>query len=252
LLFSKLLSDFFPLGQRTSEIKNRRRRIKEILGFRPGKYTHYELSLIHSSAAIVQNGRRLHNERLEFLGDSVLDLIVAQYLFHDNPNLDEGSLTRARSELVNRAHLNHMAEALGLDLLIIGKFNKQVIPQDVKGNTLEAFIGAIFIDKGLKTTIQFVVQRILKRSISDTANRPDTYDYKSELFMWAQRRRKKVDFIITGTSKTGEDPQEYTLAARIDGEAIGQGTATSKKKAQQLAAREAVFALRASGDLETL
>jgi len=240
---ASFLSRILNLTKTEKEQRELRKTIRGILGFRPTNYAYYELAVIHSSAALMEDGLRIHNERLEFLGDSVLDLMVTDYLYRAYPELDEGGLTRERARLVNRAQLNHMATILGLDKLIVGKFNKDTLPDDVKGNTLEAFIGAIYLDRGPRYAAHFVKSKLVGL-LTDAAYRaPDTRDYKSELFMWAQRNRVRIDFVLVGEKEVAGE-RLYRIAARIDGRSLGEGEGTSKKKAQQKAAKAALLLMQ--------
>lgn len=214
-----------------------RKAISDILGYLPQHFELYEQALIHASAAQVQDGVRIHNERLEFLGDSVLDLVVADYLFKLYPDKNEGDLTRFRSSLVNRLKLNHVASIIGLDRLIIGNFAKDIIPEDVKGNALEAFIGAIYMEAGYQRAETFIQKHIL---LSGKPGLPklDTTDYKSELFMWAQRHKKQIAFETTREVGKGEN-RKYVINLLIDDVVLGTGEGSSKKKAQQMASKAA-------------
>jgi ribonuclease III len=239
---ASFLTGILNLTKTPKEQRKLRKTIRIILGFKPKNYSYYELAVIHSSAAVMEDGLRLHNERLEFLGDSVLDLMVTDYLYRAFPEMDEGSLTRERARLVNRAQLNHMATTLGLDKLIVGKFNRDLLPEDVKGNTLEAFIGAIYLDRGPGYAAHFVRTRLVEIVSRDGYEAPDTRDYKSELFMWAQRSRKRIEFVILGEREL-EGERHYKVAARLDGEVLGEGEGTSKKRAQQKAAKAAITSM---------
>lgn len=214
-------------------------KITEILGYIPHTFQPYELAFVHSSAGLKLDGQRIHNERLEFLGDSVLDLIVTDYIYQQHPGKDEGELTRLRSSLVNRQQLNHVAGRLGLEKWIQGKFSKDMIPEDVKGNTLEAFIGAIYVESGFTRTVAFVSAHLLQ-PFKHQPGQPklDTTDYKSELFMWAQRNKKQISFETTRETGRGEN-RRYVINLLIDQEVMGTGEGTSKKKAQQMASKAA-------------
>ncbi len=136
--------------------------MEKILEFPIKDFSYYEQALIHSSAANGKSGNKHNNERLEYLGDSVLDLVIADMLYQYYPDKDEGELTKLRSIIVQRSQLNRIAEELGLDKYIKGNFNKNVLPDDVKGNALEAFIGAIYLDRGFKQAYKFVKKQIIE------------------------------------------------------------------------------------------
>lgn len=229
---------FKALGTTDKERKDLQRRIDKLLGFKPGSYEDYELALLHSSAANQQNGLRMHNERLEFLGDSVLDLVIADVLYLMYPEKDEGELTKLRSIIVNRSQLNRIATEFGIDKLIKGNFNKNVLPDDVKGNALEAIIGAIYKDKGFKFVYRFVRKSILEKHINFRDIKDDHRDYKSELFIWSQKERKPITFETVGDMGKGEK-KKYIINCIIDGRVVGTGEGSSKKRAQQMACKNA-------------
>ncbi len=233
------LQRFFGTSATSTPSTALQEKIVEILGFTPKTFSPYELAFVHSSAGLKSGGQRIHNERLEFLGDSVLDLIVADYIFQQHPAKDEGELTRMRSALVNRQQLNHVASRLQLDKWIQGKFSKDMIPEDVKGNTLEAFIGAIYVESGLPKTVEFVSAHLLQPHKHQPGQpKLDTTDYKSELFMWAQRNKKRISFETTRETGRGEN-RRYVMNLLIEQEVMGTGEGGSKKKAQQMASKAA-------------
>lgn len=229
---------FKALGTTDKERKEFQKKIEKALKFRPGSFENYELALLHSSAANNQNGIRRHNERLEFLGDSVLDLVIADVLFLMYPEKDEGELTKLRSIIVNRGQLNRIATELGLDKLIKGNFNKNVLPEDVKGNALEAIIGAIYLDKGFRFVYKYVRKQIIEEYINFRDIKEDHRDYKSELFMWSQKQRQSICFETVGDSGRG-DKKKYVINVIVAGKVMGTGEGSSKKRAQQMASKNA-------------
>ena len=153
-----------------------------ILGFKPKNFSFYAQALTHSSAIYMKGSEYLvHNERLEFLGDSVLDLVMAEYLFEHHPQKMEGEMTRMRSAMVNRGTLNRISDQLGLSSVIIGKFNYNRLPENVKGNALEALLGAIFLDKGFSKTRKFIRKRLIKAHLFGSVPGAEVFDYKSAL-----------------------------------------------------------------------
>lgn len=237
---------FKVLGPTDKERKEFQKRIEKVLGFKPGSFENYELALLHSSAASNKNGIRRHNERLEFLGDSVLDLVIADVLFHMYPEKDEGDLTKLRSIIVNRAQLNRIACEIGLDKLIKGNFNRNILPDDVKGNALEAIIGAIYMDKGFKFVYKYVRKQIIEKYINFRDIKEDNRDYKSELFMWSQKQRQAISFETVGDMGRGEK-KKYVINVIVAGKVMGTGEGSSKKKAQQMASKNACKKLNLSG-----
>lgn len=197
------------------------------------------MALLHSSASANQKkGKSEHNERLEFLGDSVLDLIIADILFLQYPEKDEGELTRMRSVLVNRTQLNRIALEMGIDKLIIGNFSKNILPEDVKGNALEALIGAIYLDKGFAFTYKYVKKKIFAQYINLQEVISVHRDYKSELFIWAQKNKHTIRFETVRNMGKGES-KRYVINVFVAGNVVGTGEGSSKKKAEQMACKNA-------------
>ncbi len=224
----------------SSSEKALRKRIRKVLGFRPKRYALYEIALVHSSAVHSKSlNFKDHNERLEYLGDSVLDLVIADYLYQKYPDKNEGGLTRMRSALVNRVSLNRVADELGISDLIIGKFNKNITPEDVKGNALEALVGAIYLDRGLAVADRFIRQQILDKELFGTRPGSHVYDFKSELFMWAQKEKKQLRFDLVYEENRGEI-RKYIVDLKVDGDSVAEGEGPSKKKAQQVASKKAI------------
>lgn len=244
---ASVLSNIFRGLISDKEHKELHRNIEKVLGFRPGNHGYYELAILHSSA--VHNnkiGLDKHNERLEFLGDSVLDLVIADVLFEKYPDKDEGALTKLRSTMVNRTSLNKIASDIGLDKLIIGNFSRNIIPEDVKGNALEAMLGAIYIDKGFKFTHKYIKSKIIPRFSPLNGEQHEWYlDYKSELFMWSQKNKQQLVFETVGDIGKGEK-KKYIINVIVEGKVLGTGEGPSKKKAQQAASRNACKRLNLS------
>ena len=160
----------------------------------------YKLALQHSSVKADTNS----NERLEFLGDAVLSLIIGEYLFKKYPLKEEGFLTEIRARIVNRASLGRLAKKLGIDVLL--HYNKNAIRQGnskfIYGNALEALIGAVYLDKGYRCCCNFVLRRLLNLYIDlDKLIQTDT-NYKSQLVTWANRNRKRIQFKIIDEKRT--------------------------------------------------
>jgi ribonuclease-3 len=179
-----------------------------------------------------------HNERLEFLGDSVLDLVIADEVFHRFPSKDEGDLTRLRSVLVNRTQLNRISGELKIDQFIIGNFVKNIMPEDVKGNALEALIGAIYVDKGFNFAKKFVKKRIVDPHINFQEIMIDNRDFKSELYMWAQKHKKVIRYETIADNGKAEK-KKYIINVWVEGKVLGTGEGSSKKKAEQMASQNA-------------
>jgi ribonuclease-3 len=224
-------------------------RLIEILGFKPRNFCYYAQAITHSSAIYMKGSEHIvHNERLEYLGDSVLDLVMAEYLYEHHPEKMEGELTRMRSAMVNRGTLNRIADQIGLSNLIIGKFNFNRLPEDVKGNALEALLGAIFLDKGFSKTRKFIRKKLIKAQVFGSVPGSELFDYKSALLIHCQRERVLMTFELLEEHLSPQG-NEYTMGVLVDGNLLGKGRATSKKKAQQMAAKMACRHLSITSDL---
>ncbi len=215
--------------------KSKYRTLKMILGFLPGNIELYEQAFRHKSAAEEnKNGFKNSNERLEFLGDAILDAIIAEYFFLKFPYKDEGFLTKMRSKLVSRNFLNDLAKKLDLDTFL--EISEGVInSKSVFGNALEALIGAIYLDKGYEITKKFVVEKI----ISDHVNLEELIhaetDFKSKLIIAAQREKKEIHF---GVQEIENEAFRYYIATIIiNDKPICEGKGKSKKEAEQLASQ---------------
>lgn len=215
--------------------------IYRVTGFSNVDYEIFELALTHRSASIYHGkGFSVNNERLEFLGDSILDAIIADYLFEKYPNENEGFLTSLRSRVVNRQSLNELALKIGLDKYIISNLDKKCLPPSLLGNALEAFIGAIFLDKGYNTTKKFIISKLIepytdlkKLSLIDT-------NYKGRIIDWAQKNKKELEFICKEEISSTKSGHIFTVTLIIGKEEIGIGQADSKKEAEQKAAEDAL------------
>lgn len=216
-----------------------RRAIKSILGFCPGNIFLYRLAFRHRSASKVLNGVRRNNERLEYLGDAVLSVVIAEYLFKKYPTQDEGFLTEMRSKIVSRASLNKVGLHMGLHKMIqLDQGHGSGGFKSVDGDALEALIGAIFLDKGFKFTKKIILRRIVDMHMDvDELERKD-WNYKSKLIDWCQKERKKVDFRVESTTRQG-GKKLYKVEVRVDGEVWAASMEHSVKSAEQLAAENA-------------
>ncbi len=209
--------------------------LKRILGFYPEQLSLYEQAFLHKSVIKDNELKPFEsNERLEFLGDAVLDSIVSHYLFNKFPFKDEGYLTQLRSRIVSRQNLNQLGIKIGLKELINSKLDKE--SKSIYGDALEALIGAIYIDKGYLFAQQFVEAKLLLHYLDiDSVINTET-DFKSRVIEWCQKQKLNFDFVIT-EKEEGND-KLYTASFVINEETKGVGTAHSKKKAEQVAAEE--------------
>lgn len=210
--------------------------IQNIAGFTPSNLELYRLATMHSSIA-KENGRgyKESNERLEYLGDAILGAAVADFLFKKFPFKPEGFLTEIRSRIVNREALNLLARKIGVANIVQFDQKNAHLQQVILGNTLEAIVGAIYLDKGYIRTKKFVIDKLINPNydVDDLVN-SDT-NFKSKVIEWAQREGKDVKFEIVNVKKA-RNHKEFTAQVLVDNEAKGTGYGNSKKKAEQDAA----------------
>lgn len=211
--------------------------MKNILGFYPRNIFLYRLAFMHRSVSKVSGGLRSNNERLEYLGDSVISTIVANYLFKRYPNKDEGFLTEMRSKMVSRATLNKVALKMGLhELLHID--TKGGGYKSVDGNALEALIGAVFLDRGYRFTEKIFIRRIIAVHIDMDEIESRDWNYKSKLIDWGQKERCKIHFqVLSASHQKGK--RLYRVAAMVNEECWGEGLDQSVKAAEQIASENA-------------
>ncbi|MEM9416781.1 MAG: ribonuclease III [Bacteroidota bacterium] len=232
-----LLSQLF--STQSPQEKQLKKALYTMTGLRPGNLKLYKLALQHRS---VQNGEA-SNERLEFLGDAVLSLIIGEYLFKKYPYKEEGFLTEIRSRIVNRASLGRLAKKIGVHTLL--QYDKSVLQgggRFIYGNALEALIGAVYLDKGYKGCQKFVLNRLLHLYIDLEDLIHNDTNYKSRLVTWANRNRQKVQFEIIAAEQV-QGRKEFTAHAILDGQVVGQAQGSNKKQAEQNAALVALKAL---------
>jgi len=213
--------------------------IKNIFGFHPGNIFLYKLAFRHRSAAQeIFNGIKISNERLEYLGDAVLSLVVADHLFKIFPFKDEGFLTEMRSKIVSRVQLNVLSRKLGIDRLVQANQSGPSPFRSIAGDAFEAFVGAMYMDKGYDFTKKIIINRIIKLHIDIDELETLDINPKSTLLEWSQKMKKTLDFKVIGEINTGMKKQ-YIVEVFIDDVSYGQGQDFSIKGAEQLAAEEA-------------
>jgi ribonuclease III len=244
-LFQPIVNIFLPDSDRDKKL---RKSVGSIIGESPSNISLYRLAFMHTSAgkSINQNGFRESNERLEYLGDAVLGMVIAEYLFKKFPYKDEGFLTDIRSRIVNRESLNNLAKRLGLNDLIEFEANNRSIMSrtSMYGDAMEALIGAIYMDKGFRFTRGFVIKKLLTPHFDLDSLIQNNTNYKSLLIEWAQKEGKSISWNLTESG--AYHSKEFTAVIHIDEDeqpfSIGNGH--SKKKAEQDAARKACELLK--------
>jgi len=214
--------------------------IKNIFGFYPGNIFLYQLAFRHKSAAKeIVNGIKMSNERLEYLGDAVLSSIVADYLFKKFPYKEEGFLTEMRSRIVSRSQLNKLSIKLWLDKLVKSELFRSSYSKSLHGDAFEAFVGALYLDKGYNYTKKIILKRVIEVHFDiDKLENEDT-NYKSQLIEWSQKEKIPVEFIVVDEVGNGYRKQ-YIVDVMIDEKVYSSGRDSSIKGAEQIAAGKAL------------
>ena len=208
-----------------------------VLGFVPGTLSLYKTALSHRS---VKEGTDENNERLEYLGDAILSGVVADYLFKRYPYKGEGFLTEMRSKMVNRQTLNDIAIKMGLKkITIYNKNDGSLKVSQIFGNTLEALVGAIYVDKGFNPTKQWVLRHIIIPHMFIEDLETLEINHKNKLYGWANKNGKNLEF-ETLDERFENGRRLFTVGAVVDGELIAEGRAFNKKDASQIASQIAV------------
>jgi ribonuclease-3 len=242
-LIRKLFNTFFSSDKKLSTY------LRGITGFTPYNLKLYKQVFQHRSKF---SEPKENNERLELLGDAILDAIVCDFLFKKYPYKEEGFITELRSKIVNRRSLNEVGSRLGLlDYLKCNRKSMNDGSKDLAGNTFEALIGAIYLDVGFETTRKFIQKRVLKNLIDvDTLELTNT-DYKSQIFHYVQREGKNIDFKVK-EEKARNRRAYFIIHLEINGKVVAQGEGFSKKVAEQNAAMNALKKLDLDGTISEL
>jgi ribonuclease-3 len=213
--------------------------IKNILGFYPGNVFLYRTAFTHSSINQHRHGYAYNNERLEYLGDAILNLIVADFLYKKYPLEGEGFLTEMRSKIVSRRSLNQIAHKMGLTRLVLRREGIANSYKSVDGDTLEALVGAIYIDKGYEFTKNIIIKRVLRLHLDIQDVEQREWNYKSKLLNAMAKQHKTISFNVIKTTGSGTT-KLYHVEVIIDKMVVGKGQDFSIKAAEQMAA-EAAF-----------
>lgn len=216
----------------------------DLLGFWPDDIHLYEVACLHSSSSICKQGKRINNERLEFLGDAILDAAVADILFHRFDDRKEGFLTNTRAKIVKRESLNDIARKIGLDRLVTCSMRINSHNSYLYGNALEALIGAIYLDKGYDHCKQFIQTRIIDSLIDLEKLSKEETNFKSRLIEWCQKHKIDIQFALVETLVDQNNNPVFQSQALLGGLSGGVGIGYSKKESQQNAARIAIGRLR--------
>lgn len=219
-------------------------KISNILGFKPNNLNYYKKAFTHRSANIVdENGNPFNYERLEFLGDAMLGSVIASFLYKEAPAGDEGYLTKMRSKIVSREHLNELGRDFNLIQFVDSKVASTHFGENIHGNIFEAFIGAVYLDKGFLFCEKFIKKKIIKPYVDLAKLEGKITSYKSLLIEWCQKEKKSFNFDFF--EDTGVEGQKFfSVKLSIDQKIVAKARATSKKKAEEKASQRAYFAFQ--------
>ena len=211
--------------------------IDDMFGFIPNNIELYKLALIHKSASVVlENGQHINNERLEFLGDAVLESVSSDYLFIEFPDKNEGFLTQLRSKMVSRQTLNEVAKRIGLDDYVITHSSNNLSQKHIYGDAFEAMMGAIYLDQGYDFVNRLLINKIFVDYIKVGSLLESETDFKSRLIEWCQKNHHTIYF-ATSHDKTYSSTHPFFYSkVLIDNMEVGYGAGDSKKEAEQRAA----------------
>ena len=218
--------------------------LEKILGFPPNELEPYRKAFTHrSSNKLDKQGNPMNYERLEFLGDAMLGSVIAGYLFNKAPYGDEGYLTKMRSKIVSREHLNELGKDLKLIQFIESKVPVQHFGDNIHGNIFESLVGAIYLDRGYEYCEKFIQKRVIIPYVDISRLEGKVISYKSLVIEWCQKEKKMFFFDIF--EDNGIDGQRlFGVRLSIDDKVIAKARATSKKKAEEKAAQRAYFAFQ--------
>lgn len=218
--------------------------MKKILGFKPKKLDIYKKAFLHRSANKKDSkGNPMNYERLEFLGDAMLGTIISRHLYNEVPEGDEGYLTKMRSKIVSREHLNELGKDLNLIDFVESRIPRSHFGDNIHGNVFEALVGAIYLDRGYKYCEKFIHNRVIVPYVDIEQLEGKVISYKSLVIEWCQKQKKAFNYHVY--EDTGNDTlKHFAVKLTIGGNVVAKARATSKKKAEERASKRAYFALQ--------
>ena len=217
----------------------------QILGFYPRKIEHYKMALMHKSVAKRNaKGRPVNNERLEFLGDAILDAVVGDIVYRHFEGKREGFLTNTRSKLVQRDTLNRLAQEMGINQLILSSGHNNTHNSYVGGNAFDALVGAIYLDRGYDACMRFMQKRILCKLINIDKVAYKEVNFKSKLIEWSQKNKVRLEFPLVSQGKDDTGSPVFMYKTTLEGLEGGSGKGYSKKESQQIAAKATLQRLK--------
>jgi len=231
-------------NSRSQEDGNFFLQLKVILGFQPKSEALYVKAFTHRSMNIKdKKGNAMNYERLEFVGDAMLSSVIAAYLFEQVPHGNEGYLTKMRSKVVSREHLNELGKDLGLIELVQSRIPKSNFGNNIHGNLFEALVGAIYLDRGYNFCEKFIYKRVINPYVDIETLEGKVISYKSLLIEWCQKEKNTFNYNVY--EDTGKDElKHFSVKLSINEKVVSKARATSKKKAEEKASKRAFFAFQ--------
>jgi len=214
--------------------------LKKMMGFKPKDIFYYKKAFTHSSSKKIVDGKSYNYERLEFLGDAIIDTIVSAFLYNIAPLENEGYLTKMRSKIVSRQNLNRLGKDLKLLKYVNSAVSQDKFGDNIYGNIYEALVGAVFLDKGYDICEKFVHKTLISPYVDIERLEGKITSYKSVLIEWCQKNKKEIKFKVTNEASK-ERLKHFTVQLFINEKQISKGRAPSKKKAEEIAARRAYY-----------
>ena len=218
--------------------------MEKILGFKPVNLDFYKKAFTHRSSNKTDiKGNPISYERLEFLGDAMLSAVIAAHLFNEVPSGDEGYLTKMRSKIVSREHLNELGKDLNLIQFLESKIATQNFGENIHGNIFEALVGAIYLDQDYIYCEKFIHKQVISPYVDIPRLEGKVISYKSLLIEWCQKEKKTFHYdVFEDNGISGE--RMFGVKFSIDDKVISKARATSKKKAEEKASQRAYFAFQ--------
>ncbi|MDY0781222.1 ribonuclease III [Tenacibaculum sp. IB213877] len=218
--------------------------LKNLLNFKPIKLNYYKKAFTHRSLKMTdKDGKPINYERLEFLGDAILGSVIASYLYKEAPKGDEGYLTQMRSKVVSRENLNQLGKELELIKFVRSNISSEQVGENIHGNIFEALVGAIYLDRGYNYCHQFIYEQVIIPYVDIQHLEGKVASYKGLIIEWCQKTKKKYNF--ESYEDTGnQSVKHFSVRISIDGQKIAKGRATSKKKAEEMAAKRVYYAFQ--------
>lgn len=215
-----------------------------ILGFKPKKIHYYERAFTHRSTNKKDEiGNPFNYERLEYVGDAILGAVVAHYLYVSILDANEGYLTKMRSKIVSRSHLNEIGKGLNLISLLDSKLENSKFGDNIHGNLFEALVGAVFLDRGYGMSEKFIFDSVIDPHVDINQLEGKVISYKSLMVEWCQKEKKRIKYLRCHDEGVDE-VKHFSVTLEIDGKIIAKARATSRKKAEEKVSQRGYFALQ--------